>query len=666
MTTIMRPGPSYTENDGSPVRPRRSGGRVRRGHVLVALCLLVLAVGGAGVVLAAEPAVFAPTNSGAPGETVESDLQIVNEGSGIMAGTSVSVDPGDAPVTVETGETAVGAVEPGGVTTAPTVLTVDDDADPGEYTLDVTVEYTDDGDDETFTQEIEFTVDDEDAPGPDATVFAPAASGAPGEPVETELQILNNGTAPMESASVSLDAGGAPLDVRTGATAIGAVEPTAVSPATFQVDVDQDADPGTYVLEATIEYVDDGDTETITRDVEFTVDESARFEVTGATTDAAVGESGTMTVDVTNVGSETANAARITATSTSGQFLIEGDAEATRGAGDLAPGESTALEYDVEVAPEGTAQPYDVRIGTEYEDDAGATQEGNPLSVGVAPSGAQSFSVDDVESTLRVGDEGTVTGTLTNQGPNPVEDVVVTATSETGTLGLEEAEYAVAALDPGESVDVEFDVSVGGSEHAGTRFAEFGVEYRNQGGDRYLYDEASAIVEVAPDDEEFSAEPVNNTVEAGGSTTFEVNVTNEREYTVSDVNARIFADSPLSESDDEAFVSEIAPGETETLRFTISAEGGAMAKEYPASIDFQYANDRGETQLSDTYQLPVSVTEPTDDDGFPFLIVGAVLVALLGLALLGKRYWPELSEMMREEEPPGGPGEPRAESETDR
>ncbi|WP_331234717.1 hypothetical protein [Natronorarus salvus] len=636
---------------------------MRRVHALAAVCLLVVVVAGVGMVVAADPVVFAPTNSGGPGETVEMDLQVLNDGEAIMTGTSITLDPGDAPVSVETGETAIGTIPEGEIVPTTALLTVDDDADPGEYTMEVIVEYTDDGDGETLVQEIAFTVEDEDAPEPDAAVFAPASSGAPGESVEAEVQLLNTGTAPLESTSISLDEGGAPLSVRTGATGLGTVEPSVVSPATFQVDVDRDAAPGTYTLEATIEYVDDGETETITRDVEFTVDERARFAVTGSSTDTVVGESGTMTIDVENVGSETANAARITATSTSGQFTIEGDAEATRSAGDLEPGEAVALQYDVEVAPDGSAQPYDVRVSTEYEDDAGVTREGNPLSTGVAPAGAQSFAIDGIESTLRVGDEGTVTGRLTNEGPNAVEDVVITATSETGTLGLEEAEYAVDSLGPGESVDFSFDVSVGGSEHAGTRFAEFGVEYRTAGGDRYRYDEASAIVAVAPDDEEFSVEAVNNTVEAGGSTTFEVNVTNEREYTVGDVNARVFADSPLSESDDEAYVSEIAPGETATLRFTIDAEGGAMAKEYPVSIDFQYANDRGERRLSDTYQLPVSVTEPSDDDGFPFVILAALLVALLGLALLGRQYWPELSEMMREEEPPG---EPRTDPEPDR
>jgi hypothetical protein len=100
---------------------------------------------------------------------------------------------------------------------------------------------------------------------------------------------------------------------------------------------------------------------------------------------------------------------------------------------------------------------------------------------------------------------------------------------------------------------------------------------------------------------------------------------------VSDVSAKLFADSPVSVSDDEAFVSSIGPGETATITFSIGAAGSATPKVYPVSLDFQYDEPDGDTKLSDTYRVPVEVTEQEGGGGILSLVSGP---GGLGLGLI--------------------------------
>ncbi len=95
------------------------------------------------------------------------------------------------------------------------------------------------------------------------------------------------------------------------------------------------------------------------------------------------------------------------------------------------------------------------------------------------------------------------------------------------------------------------------------------------------------------------------------------------------MNAKVYADDPISTGDDEAFVSSLAPGETETIAFSFAATGSALSKTYPVSMDFQYDDTDGETKLSDYYQVPLAVHESGGSGGPPLGLIGGIVVLLL-------------------------------------
>ncbi|MDV7351173.1 hypothetical protein R3751_15480 [Halorubrum distributum] len=85
---------------------------------------------------------------------------------------------------------------------------------------------------------------------------------------------------------------------------------------------------------------------------------------------------------------------------------------------------------------------------------------------------------------------------------------------------------------------------------------------------------------------------------------------------------------PLDSDDDDGYIQSLEPGESTTLVFELSATSDANPKEYAASIDFRYDDERGKSMMSETYQIPVQVE---DNDGPGVLSV----LPLVGIGLVG-------------------------------
>jgi hypothetical protein len=195
-----------------------------------------------------------------------------------------------------------------------------------------------------------------------------------------------------------------------------------------------------------------------------------------------------------------------------------------------------------------------------------------------------------------------------------------------------EREFAIGDLETGEAASFDYEIEVSSSARSGPRQFTYRLRYDDADGDTRQSDPLYARHEIAPSQQVFDVE-TNATVSAGGSSRLTVDVTNNGEEPVSDVSAKLFADSPISVDDDEAFVDEIGPGETETVTFSIAAAGSATPKVYPVSLDFQYDEPDGDTKLSDTYRVPIEVTESGGGGGILSLFAGAGMGGI-GLALV--------------------------------
>ncbi|WP_158057974.1 COG1361 S-layer family protein [Halorussus halophilus] len=418
---------------------------------------------------------------------------------------------------------------------------------------------------------------------------------------------------------------------------------------TFDLLVEEFAEVRTYPFMAFVRYTAANGTRQRAGPYIFDVQPSQRiqldrFEVTRIASDAQAGETGTISVTIENTGPDVRDAV-VTLRSLNDQLRFGRRRNASQFVGEWSSSESITFDYRVRTSNDTLGGSYPFVVSVSYLAN-GSRQRSTSKVFGVVPAPEQSFAFSNVTSTLRVGDEGTVSGTLTNQGPAVARDAVLVLRSRSDTFFPREREYALGTLERGQSERFRFRIDVSDSADRGPRQLSLFVRYRNRDGDSLRSDPLTAQVLVRERRDEFVVEPIRVTVEAGSSAEVTLRITNNDDRILRSIDARSFVDSPLSLDDNQAFVTRLAPNETTNISFRVSADAGALAGTYPLTLDFQYETPDGEKRLSDTYELPIRVVQPERDGLFSFLetidlpILGAaVLLGLVAVVLVAIRRW---------------------------
>jgi hypothetical protein len=498
---------------------------------------------------------------------------------------------------------------------------------------------------------------------PDLSLSVPDNRVVPGEATTIRVLVVNDGvlvrggperftTRVTTARATTLDIGDLQgLDIETESVAVGQVPEGVVGPVDIDVTVPEFVPPGRYELPVTVSYTYTG---TVTYDEEapndnpqfndrsvtrrlsvpVVVEGQARFRVVGVESGVQVGDNGTMAVSVRNVGTEPAREASVQLTSANSDLSFGGVTTAESFVGSWAPGETKTATFPVNLVADAELRDYTLTGAVTYTDTDGIVRTSNELRTSVRPLAEQSFSLSDVSSTLRVNFEGTIEGTVTNDGPAPVSDAVVVFRPASANFDAGETEYAIPDLAVGESADFAFDVEVSSAADPGSRQLSFAVEYENEDGDTRTSDPLTTRIQVAAERDPFTVEASESRLTAGDSGRLTLTVTNAEEETLSDISAKLFVDDPISTSDDEAFVDALEPGESAEITFQISTAGSTFAKDYPVAVDFEYDREDGTTQVSDSLRLPVTVEE-SSRGGFPLgLVVGVGAIVLLGAAVV--------------------------------
>ncbi|WP_440992201.1 hypothetical protein [Haloarchaeobius baliensis] len=370
---------------------------------------------------------------------------------------------------------------------------------------------------------------------------------------------------------------------------------------------------------------------------QFDVDERVpAFEVVDVDSGVQVGEEGTLELTLANVDAESASDAVVTLATRSGELLVGRAPNGSRFVGDWAPNEERTVAFTVTSTNATDVQEYPLSVSVNYEDEDGDDRRSEARTFGVEPLDEQGFALANVTSTLRVGEDGNVTGLVRNVGPGTAFEAAVQVSTLSETVVLDEAEIPLGTLEAGENATFRIPASVVADAESTSRRLTVRVVYQTADDEPRRSDPLVAAVPVAGQRDAFLVRPANATVPTGGTRTVTLLVTNNRDQVVRNVNAKLFANEPLSVPDDQAFVDQLAPNETVALQFRVSAAGDAVAKDYPLSIDFQYEKPDGETELSRSLTVPVTVVQPPGD-GFPWWAI--MLVVLLVLFLVGLFLW---------------------------
>jgi hypothetical protein len=486
---------------------------------------------------------------------------------------------------------------------------------------------------------------DPDPEDPQFETFVPEPTLTPGETQTLTVLLVNDDEAVEErvrtarSVEVTPEQGDTPFDIKSGTRVIDRMKDGVLKTVEVRLSVPTNVAGGTYQIPLKLRYEFEVDERRTTR-VHATVriEDRARFSVEGTESTVAVDGKGTVRVQMTNVGEEPANDASVHFESGSPEIRFGGADSVSRFVGPWEPGETKTIEVDASATDEAETRSYTINTLVNYEDEDGDDVTSSTLPIGVTPLAEQTFAVRDVTSTLRVDQEGAISGTVVNTGERAVENAVVVFEPTGQTVTAVETEYAVGRLEPGQGTEFSFDAEATSDADPGPRQFSFSVRYRDLEDERRTSDAIDVQTTVGEKRDEFGLEGVDATVEAGSSGQLQVRVTNNREERLTDISAKLYTESPLSTSDDEAFVAALDPGQSATLTFAISASGSALEKVYPAQVDFRYDDADGDTKISDTYQVPVQVTVPEDSGGFPLSLPVVGVLALVVVAVGGLVY----------------------------
>jgi hypothetical protein len=462
----------------------------------------------------------------------------------------------------------------------------------------------------------------------------------PGETTTLQVGIQNRGTAvtkgqgridrlaqAFQSAGVKpgtamattahVDAGSAPVDVRSNEQPVGTVAPDARRQLPVELEVAEDAQPGTYRLPIEIEYqyvrsvnVDDDDDYITRRDVSvrrhvtIRVDESVRLGVENVDGESLrANEDGRVSVTVRNEGTETATAAEL--------VLLENDQLTPRtngvSLGTLAPGETATATFRVGVADIESADTYAAPFQLRYEDGNGVVRTSAVRTGDVTVEDAPTFDLSATTTDLYVDSTGAVTLSVTNTGDRAVRNARAVLHPMEPFSPLSTG-ASLGTLDPGETATARFKLDVADRAIAQDYPLEFTVVYEDAYRETVESDRMTVPVTVGPEmTVDTSGSP---TIAAGSTETVEVTITNTGEGPMRDAVARINVNTPFETDDDTAYVGDLAPGESVTVSFTVSVDGAATPKSYSVDTTVKYDNAFGRTVVSDVEPTAVEVTEP--------------------------------------------------------
>ncbi|ELZ83798.1 hypothetical protein C454_05792 [Haloferax gibbonsii ATCC 33959] len=551
------------------------------------------------------------------------------------------------PITVVSGEIPVGTVPEGVSGPASLRLRVAEGARPDtyevpvEFTYDYTASVYVDGEtvrtthrSRTITRTLEVVVERR----PAFAVRTVDAALAVGDSGTVAVDIENVGPVGAADATVTVTSTDPEITFGSGVasaeTFVGEWEEGATERVEFRARVADDAIVRNYSVELAVSYRDEDGQARTSRSFVAGVrpTRGADFELADVDAAVAVGDTGTLTLGLVNVGDATAAATTVGVSSADSEVTFGAGAPAAEAyVGAWEPGETRRVSFRARVADDALDRPYSLDVAVSFRN-PGGDRKVQSLVAGLDPGAGPAFAVTVEESTLRVGGVGRVIGTVENVGEGEARDVVLRLESEDAALTPTDLDVTVGTLAPGEAAEFEYAIGLAAGSTPGTRRLPFVVEYRPPGDELRAADRTDVLAAVSTGDPAVAVEPRNATFEVDSNGRLVLAVTNTEATPQTDVTVRLVAEEPLSSEDAVAFVPRLDAGETRLVVFDLEVSGDAVPKTQVVGVDVSYEDDAGRQLSTGTQRVAVEVVEPaTTFPLFPALVVV--------LALAGVGYW---------------------------
>ncbi|RZH67050.1 COG1361 S-layer family protein [Natrinema altunense] len=453
-----------------------------------------------------------------PGTESTLEVQLKNEGrlgtgtqsDRVLTARGVTARIDDAgPFESESGEVGVGPIRDGEIATAPLDLTVPENTDPGEYEIEIEVEYAytawvSDASElqkrftKTETLELTVTVPDE----PRFSISNVNTDVAPGGNGDMTLEIENTGTEAATEARVAVTGfGGVTIDGGTSETAVGDLEPGETTTTTVEAAIANSTSAAAKSIEATVTYEDRSGVERTSTPVRSTFAPAGEQSFSMRTLEGSlsVGYEGTVTGEIVNDGPRSVDDAVLIVEPMSDSLFVEDTRYALP---ELKSGEAATFTYPMEVSGQADPGARQLRFTVEYTGSGDVTLRDGPISERIViDDRTDEFSVSADNASVRQGETSDLVLEITNQRPETVTNIDARLYTE-GELDTSDDEAFVKELEPGESATIPFDISASMAATVETHPVELDFEYDTARGETVLSDVYTHPIDVEPGEDD--------------------------------------------------------------------------------------------------------------------------------------------------------------------
>jgi hypothetical protein len=289
--------------------------------------------------------------------------------------------------------------------------------------------------------------------------------------------------------------------------------------------------------------------------------------------------------------------------------------------GDLVGGASRSVSFEMKISPDAKAGPYILPLTVEYTYLYSAESEGldnlryyykteqKVLNLMVNIKSAARLEITNIETDhLNVGTEGYLTIAMKNIGnEDAVRGVLrITRNGNSPVVPTDSSVY-VESFSQGTELTARFKVSISSSAEGGMVYPlDVTLHYQDPEGES-VSTETIAFGVPVDGMVDFSITSPAAELYPGHRQEIRVEYTNTGAATVYSAQARISAVDPFTSGDDTAFLGDMAPGESRTACFEITADSSAIVKEYGLDSEIRYRDALGNSLISDTMKVRVAI-----------------------------------------------------------
>lgn len=312
--------------------------------------------------------------------------------------------------------------------------------------------------------------------------------------------------------------------------------------------------------------------------------------------------------------------------------------------GDIPGGATVTVRFRIKISANATAEEYELPLTLRYRYPRVIVQERAdvfeyvyndaettiPVIIRMHPR-VKAEIIEVVPEQLIVGSDGYLNLKIKNTGPEngTLVSVKLVRNGHSPIIPVDSTVF-VGDFPRGETIACRYRVSVSNDATSQMYPVDLTVSYTNREGAMVTSSKATVGVPVDESPAFTVVSPVPE-VPRGAESTIGVLYRNNGKVTVYDAQARITPHDPVTASDSNAFLGDIAPGETATATFVLLADQDAETGEQTFDSTIRYRDATGISISSDPIPVQLKIV-PSAGGISPLIIAGIIGVIIIGAA----------------------------------